>query len=147
MSTAKETWKVAEHPPVSFEGDRYYFRSREGYYSTLSGKRLHVAIWERANGPVPHGHIVHHLDGDRLNNQIENLMPMTRADHARHHNSIHDQYTGSMTAGMRCYFRHKEARAEYQKRYLSDPEVRRKRNKKRRERERRQTNVQTVEKS
>jgi hypothetical protein len=80
-------------PPAwyDWDGTRWY-RKNSGYYlddsgtSGQPGKRLHVAVWERANGrPLPAGHIVHHDDHDRGNNQPGNLVAVTRGDHNRHH--------------------------------------------------------------
>ncbi len=31
-------------------------------------KSLHVEVWEAVHGPVPSGHIVHHIDEDKSNN-------------------------------------------------------------------------------
>jgi hypothetical protein len=39
----------------------------------------HRLIWEAANGPIPEGHAVVFLDGDRANVQIENLRCVPRA--------------------------------------------------------------------
>ena len=41
--------------------------------------------WERANGPIPRGMVVHHIDRDPLNDSPENLQCMSRADHMREH--------------------------------------------------------------
>jgi hypothetical protein len=38
---------------------------------------MHVAVWEKANGPLPKGHGLIHLDGDRSNNALENLQLLT----------------------------------------------------------------------
>jgi predicted Zn-ribbon and HTH transcriptional regulator len=43
-------------------------------------KRLGVHIWEQANGPVPKGKVLVHLDQDLSNCDIDNLMAMTRAE-------------------------------------------------------------------
>jgi HNH endonuclease len=53
-------------------------------YTWRNGKRIaeHRATMEDHLGhPLSRGEIVHHIDGDPLNNNIENLMVMTRADH------------------------------------------------------------------
>ena len=42
--------------------------------------RAHV-IWENANGPIPRGLLVHHIDKDRLNDSLSNLMLVGRAAH------------------------------------------------------------------
>ena len=46
-----------------------------------------VVVWESENGPVPHGKVVHHVDGDPLNDEPSNLAALTRAEHQRVHHS------------------------------------------------------------
>lgn len=79
---------------VTFNGLRYRRypdspnRSDRLYYTTRTrGRtiRLHVAIWEHENGPVPDGYHVHHRDGDTLNNDIGNLECLPGSEHHRHH--------------------------------------------------------------
>ena len=43
---------------------------------------LHRAIWEEHNGPIPEDSVVVFKDGDPLNCELENLMLVTRAQHA-----------------------------------------------------------------
>ena len=47
----------------------------------------HRAVWEQHNGTIPSDGdwIVHHLNGNKLDNRIENLQLMRRADHTSHH--------------------------------------------------------------
>jgi hypothetical protein len=40
---------------------------------------VHVLNWEAANGPVPDGHALKCLDGDKLNTAAENWAPVPRA--------------------------------------------------------------------
>lgn len=47
--------------------------------------RLHRGCWEACCGPVPEGYDIHHVDGNRQNNEIENLACMPRGEHARLH--------------------------------------------------------------
>lgn len=42
-------------------------------------------VWEKHNGPVPKGKLIHHEDRDKLNDDISNLRLMTRREHAREH--------------------------------------------------------------
>lgn len=44
-----------------------------------------VVVWESANGKVPKGSVVHHKDRNPLNDFIDNLQCMTRAEHAMEH--------------------------------------------------------------
>lgn len=61
------------------------FRKRkEGHYFTpmLSIYRL---VWQYYYGEVPRGTIIHHIDHNKDNNDISNLVPMLPADHRAHH--------------------------------------------------------------
>lgn len=61
---------------------RYYLC---GCYFQRDGKRLHRAVWEHFNGEIPEDYHIHHLDGDRHNNAIENLALLPGIDHVRKH--------------------------------------------------------------
>jgi len=50
---------------------------------------LHKAIWEEKNGKVPDGFLVHHIDDDKLNNEISNLELMSSQKHCELHNQKH----------------------------------------------------------
>lgn len=73
-----------------FNGKTYRRDKRTGYYLASKGddgrrKRLHIAVWEHHNGPVPDGHHIHHADHDKANNEIGNLVCMTAHEHLRFH--------------------------------------------------------------
>jgi len=46
-------------------------------------KAKHVAVWEGLHGPVPEGHVVRFIDGDKTNCAPENLELVRRAVHLR----------------------------------------------------------------
>lgn len=46
--------------------------------------RAEVA-WEAVHGPLPPGRLLHHLNGDPLDDRPVNLLAVTRAEHARIH--------------------------------------------------------------
>jgi predicted nucleic acid-binding Zn ribbon protein len=62
---------------------RNYFICSKGKDNRV--RRLHQAIWEFHNGPIPEGHHVHHKDGDTLNNDISNLECLSNKEHRRMH--------------------------------------------------------------
>lgn len=43
----------------------------------------HQIVWEAANGPLPKGYIVHHINGIKDDNRLENLVAASRADHTK----------------------------------------------------------------
>ena len=65
-----------------FMGHRGYLlmRDRAGHSATI-----HRACWEAYHGEIPEGLVVHHKNGDRADNHIENLGCMSNSDHIRLH--------------------------------------------------------------
>lgn len=45
----------------------------------------HVLVWGGVNGEIPNGYQVHHVDGNKLNNDISNLEIKTALSHKREH--------------------------------------------------------------
>lgn len=50
---------------------------------------VHVINWEAVHGPVPAGHLLHFLDGNRMNTAVENLELVSRRDWLKRH-TIHN---------------------------------------------------------
>lgn len=70
-----------------FEGYGKWY-DKFGYPSIfISGKNvmLHVYVWERHNGERPKGMHIHHIDGNKANYEISNLMLVTPSDHQKIH--------------------------------------------------------------
>lgn len=39
---------------------------------------LHRHVWAQANGPIPEGKVIDHINGDRYDNRLENLRLVTQ---------------------------------------------------------------------
>ena len=62
--------------------------SKDGYKIVWKGARHYMAhrlVWETANGPIPRGHVIHHKDGNKLNNSLDNLECTTQLEHMKMH--------------------------------------------------------------
>lgn len=72
---------------IIFDGHKFTRDDKTGYYlkSTKPRKRLHIYVWEYYNGPVPKGCHIHHKDMNKNNNDISNLICVTRTEHNRIH--------------------------------------------------------------
>lgn len=71
---------------IEYDGFRFCRDEKTGYYlnSTIR-KRLHRYVWEKEIGAIPKGYHVHHINGDKSDNRIENLSIMTASGHERLH--------------------------------------------------------------
>jgi hypothetical protein len=59
-------------------------RPRRNYFvNTSTKKRYHIELWKKYNREIPKGFEIHHVDGDSLNNELENLVCLSKGDHAR----------------------------------------------------------------
>ena len=87
--------KTFKSRPKKYCCRKCYFENKEkGYgkgwidekgYKRFEQGREHRLVWEKAHGPIPIGMIIHHKDGDKMNNKIENLKMMTKGEHIKLH--------------------------------------------------------------
>lgn len=73
-----------ERETVTFEG-RVYARGGKFKYFRCTGRFLHRSVWEAVNGAIPKGWQVHHKNGDRGDNRIENLECVPPDEHRKLH--------------------------------------------------------------
>lgn len=80
--------RPAKYPIQTFNGIRFYHKPSRYYkadYREHGGLYMHRYVWECHNGPIPNGYCIHHADGNRSNNAIENLELVSINDHATYH--------------------------------------------------------------
>ena len=70
----------------NFRGGRHV---SQDYVKVLVGpyryQYEHRLVWQQAYGAIPHGHVVHHKNGDRNDNRLSNLMVLSIASHVALH--------------------------------------------------------------
>ena len=74
------TWKKRKRGTIAGTCDP------DGYVRVRVGQKshaLHRLIWIYHHGPIPHGHVVDHIDGDPKNNTIANLRAVPPTINAR----------------------------------------------------------------
>lgn len=83
---------------AAYCGYRFRKDPKTGYFlcstKTDIGKRerLHCFVYRRTHGmaEIPDGYAVHHKDGNKSNNEPENLDLLSKSEHASHHASLWD---------------------------------------------------------
>lgn len=76
----KESFETEFGQAVINHGGYVYITSGEN-----SRKFLHRLVWEKHNGEIPEGYQIHHIDGNKLNNDISNLQLISPDKHTRLH--------------------------------------------------------------
>lgn len=76
------------------------YQRKDGYFQISSGvnqgKLLHRLIYEENFGPIPEGFHIHHLDNDKNNNALENLVLISKSNHHKlHFNMINNPRWGN----------------------------------------------------
>ena len=80
---------------LMYMGRKYTVERGTGYYvcttidNTGKRRRLHDVIWEYEHGrAIPPGCVIHHLDWDKTNNDINNLICVLVSEHEYIHNKL-----------------------------------------------------------
>lgn len=93
-------------------GMKFCLDGKSGYYRNGTHQKLaHRHAWEVEHGPIPEGWHIHHIDRDRGNNAIENLMCLSVEDHKQLH--IDEDLTFERRAQQAAWFiRHAHPKAK-----------------------------------
>lgn len=69
-----------------FNGLKFTRDEKTGYYlNSTNNIRMHRYVWEYYNGKIPEGYHIHHIDGQKDNNKIDNLIMIRAEEHAKLH--------------------------------------------------------------
>lgn len=85
MMTVKIPKKIATDVGIAT-----YNNVARRYYANIRGRRVSLAkkVYLRCHGKgsIPKGYEIHHVDGDKFNNHISNLIVVSHEDHLKLHN-------------------------------------------------------------
>ena len=82
---------------IYFDGLKFTRDEKTGYYlNSTNRQRLHRYVWEFYNGKIDKNMFVHHIDKNKANNDISNLMLMDKKSHASLHSN---DYYSDITKG------------------------------------------------
>ena len=79
--------------------------------------------WEYHRGPIPRGYVVHRIDGVSLNDEIDNLELLSRAEHMDLHRHEFDEKARSIKSSRTRKIRAKERRESQYDTYYWQPEA------------------------
>jgi hypothetical protein len=68
--------------------DKKFYKQTSGYWVNRTREYTLLAhrwVWINYHGEIPVNIDIHHIDGDKSNNEIENLKPLTRSEHLKEH--------------------------------------------------------------
>lgn len=76
-----------------FDGFKFRKDLKTGYFLAtrktdgVRRERLHCYVWRYYNGDIPDGYHIHHVDGDKDYNDIQNLKCVKEHTHLKYHSS------------------------------------------------------------
>jgi hypothetical protein len=85
---------VNYQPKQVYDGKTFTLRNT-GYFSLTTGNRtlMHRYVWEKEKGAIPNNYDIHHLNGIKSDNRIENLECLSKSEHTKRYSPHNNQYT------------------------------------------------------
>lgn len=62
-----------------------FYKQKDGYWANMMPIHAQRWVWINHHGAIPKGYDIHHKDGDKSNNEINNLEILTRSEHLKRH--------------------------------------------------------------
>jgi len=90
-------------PFIMYDGIKWTISKSTGYYRNTDrtsrgvSLQLHRYKYEKEVGPVPDDWDIHHIDEDKVNNNLSNLLAISKSDHTKLHSCGHNQYKNNKT--------------------------------------------------
>lgn len=84
-----------------------YKKIRLSKEKTLDEHRL---VWIKAYGEIPKGYVIHHIDGDKTNNSLDNLECLPLSEHSRIHqlgNHMSEETKEKLSKAIKQYYDNK----------------------------------------
>ena len=77
-----------------YDGKKFTLRNN-GYFGLSNDDRclMHRYVWEKNYGSIPKNFDIHHIDNDKSNNDITNLLCLPKDEHTRLFSPHNNQYT------------------------------------------------------
>lgn len=87
-------------PFILYDELRWTINSN-GYYRCTTRKQKESLLqrykWQKERGKIPKGWDIHHIDGDKTNNDIENLECLSKSEHTKKYSPHHNQHKNNKT--------------------------------------------------